>query len=380
MSVRALTLVAAGVLALAACGSSAKKATSGTTTPTSSAPPSTTSSAGSSTASPGGAIAAAHHDSVLGDLSTLDACSLVPQSGLTWTGVPSADRVTSYVSQGVSVTTCQVQVAIPSQGLTNVSVDFDNMAKTSALDHPPAGITVSRVGHLRVIHTPQQSAGCAEGVVTPSAVLINIQATPNNNSAKAAPLCRVADAVVADLAAVVANGHVRHLTWPTDSALRVDPCAALPSTAVAQLLPGVTQRSQSPAAHTCGFTSPGNSNVSVEITTSLFNYQQTVQLLQQDASYNGGTFTGNQVTVAGRPTVLGNQPGQTQTNCQALTTARIWPNGFGNDSPVPKGFTTALPAHIYETPTVAITDPGLPQSKLCQMAQTFATSVWAHLP
>jgi hypothetical protein len=112
----------------------------------------------------------------------------------------------------------------------------------------------------------------------------------------------------------------------------------------------------------------------------LFNYQQTVQLLQQDASFDGGTFTGSQVTVAGRPTVVGNQPGQPQTNCQAVTTAKVWPTGFGNNSPVPKGITSVLPARIYETPTVAITDPSVPQARLCQVAQTLATTVWAHLP
>jgi hypothetical protein len=345
----------AGLLMVAACGSSAKKGP-----------------VQSQGAAPTTARATSTKGGPLGDPKTIDACSLVNASAL-------KDKGAIQVSQGIVFNTCQVGIKPNGiSGLVNVEIDTDQEAGNYDLSKIAAQADVSSDGGLQLIvsrPTPG-SSGCNAAVITPDKAMVKITASANNDRASSANFCDLAGSVTHQVAATVNQHKVVHRTWPADSLGNVDMCAVLSKADLTSAVAGVvTNTYASPSQHSCTW---GDRQSSSSPHVAMATYLQT--------SKPSSALGGQMVNIAGRDTLVNSDKGGQglPASCSAKTAAKTWPDGFGNNASADaadgaKPITVSSTNQLVEEPEVSVY-ANQPEDQLCQTARTLAAKLWAHVP
>jgi hypothetical protein len=348
------SVAVAGLLTVAACGSSAKKG------------------AVQNPAAPTTVRTTSAKGGPLGDPKTIDACSLINASAL-------KDKGAVQVSQGIVFNTCQVGIKpIGISGLVNVEIDTDQKAGNFDLSKVAAQADVSSDGGLQLIvsrPTPGSSA-CNAAVITPDKAMVKITASANNDRASSANFCDLAGTVTHQVAAAVNQHKILHRTWPADSLGNTDMCTVLAQADLTSAVPGVvTDTFASPSQHSCTW---GDRQSSSSPHVALATYLQT--------SKPSTALGGQMVNIAGRDTLVNSDKGGQglPASCSAKTAAKTWPNGFGNTSSADatdgsKPITLSSSNQLIEEPEVSIF-ANQPEDQLCQAVQTLAAKLWAHVP
>jgi hypothetical protein len=331
-------LVAVVVLAVAACGSGSTGSSHSATGPATTGP--ATSPSASAPALDASALPARGR-TALGDLRTLDPCSLVDLRA--FTGVGDA----AY-GDPQSMDYCVVVVQAL-QGETEVHV-----GEVVAVDSPASG--VGDPPHI-VRGSPGRPTCPAEVDFTDGLGLVADAVAPGTPGATA-QTCAVAGAALAGVISAIGAQRVGHRTYPARSFGPVDPCTALTAAAVAKRLPALahTTAVSAPARHQCDFGTRAATTTYAALVLGAA-YQR----------FDGGP-TSTTMTVGSHKVVLiPTYPTGRPTEC----------TGYGPHIPYPSqsGSAAMEMAELH----VSLPD-GAPEAKACQDVAALAKTVFARLP
>ena len=322
--------------ALTACSSSA--GTTGGSSP---------SGSGAATGPAGTPVTAA----TLGDLSTLDPCSLAD---------PAAFGASAAATFGdpQSLDYCVLELS-SAAGPVEVHVgEVVTVAGTSAAANSPSPTaTMHEPGGLSLEQGRPGPTACQDELVLGGGLGVVASAVPSGGPATAAT-CTIADAAARAAAAVLAAGHVQHRTYPAHSFGPVDACAVLTRSvvkaAVSKLV--AAQPIPHPARHQCEFGANG--------TTSTY---AALILAAAYARFDGGPDS-TTLTVAGHKVVLvPEQPDARAGECVGYGPHIAFPSRSGQAAMEMAELQVALPA-------------GSTDAAACADVRALAQTVFARLP
>lgn len=325
-----LTLVA--VLLLGACGQS--RPIGGP----SAAPPPSRPSVSSSQAPPSGSSAA------LGDLASLDPCSLIAPDAVYRFGAAAQGRP-------VSLDYCVTTIETPSGA--HLEIATGELRKVDPANDL-AGRAIVPVGPWQLVQNPLQQGECTRDLVFTDGIAMNVRVDLFAGDTTL-DLCAIAETAVRAAASTILHGAVRHRDDPPASLGRLDPCQQLP-VAVLQQLPDLAGHSPvgAPGKHQCSWGSEDPSQARVRL---LYGAGDPPAVHDNTADLE---------TIVGRKTVLTRIGGG---GGPALCTVET--------SQLPYG---PAAANAVEVATVVVVLPSGDMNQSCADGRAVATAVWPALP
>jgi hypothetical protein len=326
------------VLTVAACGSGSTGSSDSATSPA------TTSHAASPSASAPALDASAlpaRGRTALGDLRTIDPCSLVDLAA--FAGIGDA----AY-GDPQSMDYCVVVVQAP-QGQTEV-----HLGEIVTVDSAKVGAG----GSPQVVKGAPGQPTCSDQVAFTDGLGLVADAVPPGTTGATQQTCAVADAALAGAITAIGAHKVSHRTYPARSFGPVDPCTVLTAAAVAKRLPALahTKAVSAPARHQCDFGAR----------TATTTYAALV-LGAAYQRFDGGPTSTTMTVGSHQVVIIPTFPTGRATEC----------TGYGPHIPYPSksGSAAMEMAELH----VSLPD-GAPEAKACQDVAALAKSVFALLP
>jgi hypothetical protein len=177
----------------------------------------------------------------LGDLRTIDPCTLVDPAALAGFGEVSP-------TDTVSLDYCLLHLQMPRGAL--VQVAFGQLDRVDP-NHPRPGQPVVRRSGLSIIQDAPLPDHCSREVVMADGLTLRVNA--DLLSGQSGPgLCGIAESAAQAVAGTVEQHRVGHRSFPPNSLAWADPCAAL-DPATVQSIPGLEEAGPNaePARHQC---------------------------------------------------------------------------------------------------------------------------------
>ncbi|MBB5958051.1 hypothetical protein FHS29_004659 [Saccharothrix tamanrassetensis] len=282
---------------------------------------------------------------LLGDLPSLDPCSLVEPAELARFGTPA-------LATPLSLDFCALTVTVPSGAKLEVSVGLlDQLAAEREITG-----RVEDYRGLRIAEETDDGSRCARRLVFPELVTMTV-AVDNFTSDKATPteMCGIADRAVRAVADRVLAKEVEHRTFPKNSLGKTDPCTSVTSATVGRV-PGLAgaRVKPYPAAHQCRWSKDGTANPPrVRVTYSV----------GVPTAADGGNATTEDI--AGRPSTVSKSGSASLVLCAAETAHIPFDGGEG----------------VRELAIVTVSLPnGSQVDQACAAARAVAADVWSRLP
>jgi hypothetical protein len=333
-------LAVVGCLAVLAGCSGSNSPSTGPTSPTS-----TTPTAAAGLQLPSGQVpqrAAA----ALGDLRTLDPCSLLPQAGPTPAGPAT-------FGDPQSMDYCVVIFQTPAG---DVELHLGELVDGQH-DAAPPRATQPLDGGAVVVQGAQGATSCQDRVdFADHLSLLSVALPPYGTDVVGT--CAIADVGLTGALVAIAGGKVAHRSYPARSFGLVDPCGALTRAAVARTLPALAKTPvvSHPAKHQCEFGTRGASTTYAALVLGAA-YQR----------FDGGP-TSTTITVAGHRVVLiPTQPTGRPTECTGYGPHIAFPSRSGQ------------PAMEMAELHVSLPD-GAAGAQACRDVRALAATVFARLP
>lgn len=324
----ALAALVAGALALAGCSS--PSGTTGGSTPSASPHAS------------GSAVTAV----TLGDLRTLDPCSLADPTSF------GASAAAAFGDpQSLDYCVLKIQAA---GGPVEVHV-----GEVVAQRNGPSAArgTVSLPGGLQLDQGAPGPVGCQDELELDGGLAVVAAAAPSDGPATTTT-CIVADTAARAAAAALVAGRAQHRTYPAHSFGPVDACTVLTSSVVTATLPELATAApiSHPAGHQCEYGASG----------SAATYAALI-LAAAYARFDGGPGS-TTLTVAGHQVVLvPEQPDGRTGECVGYGPHIAFPSRSGEAAMEMAELHVALP-------------DGASDATACSAVRALARSVFAHLP
>ncbi len=282
--------------------------------------------------------------SALGDLRTIDPCTLISPDDLA--GVGRARNAGT-----VSLDYCLLHVRPADDTLVQLAVGELHRVDAAKLTR---GRPVERRGPVRVVGEPPVPGHCSRRILFSDGVAMSVSVDLLTGD-PAAGLCAVAEAGVRGAVRVIARGAVGHRTFPADSLALIDPCTVL-DTGVVRRVPGLAEASpqRSPARHQCrwGRESPRSASVRVVHTAG-----------RPPQPLHGAAVTEH---IAGRRTVVSIVGGDPRV---PLCTAETGHVPFGEPG-----------SGQVEVAMIVVSLPEGDGIRACEYARGLAERVWPRLP
>lgn len=314
-------------------------------------------------AGPGSSGGAGNASAPLGDLTTLDPCSLVNTSSYQGRAIAFPDYFSS----------CYVFVTLASSGQTiDLTVYYSGTGDVHQIDQNQ--FTVTKQGALTVAVQPHPvSTGQCQGNVyytdTNEIGMTTSADSGTSSSPSASDLCQVVTTAAADVVAAINGKTFKHLSYPSGSMGRVDVCGLLAASSVKSVVGGLGTTNTYPGGHSCYWGNWNNtSQPNVFFGTALYTGPEktnTPGLTQQ-------TMDGRQTLVVPSGSTV-SSTGSVMT-CRADTAVHTWPSWPGVMTPTSTGSTKIIE---YATLEAAVSGT---QDQACQAAVRLATMAWSRLP
>jgi hypothetical protein len=289
----------------------------------------------------------------LGELRSLDPCSLVDPAG-----TAGFSR-----TQGSGFNRCAVA---PTTGKFLIRVDTDyQWAREASF----AGLSVSTKLNQKIGKRGDQVDGRCDNVITlpgDIAIWISARATGAIAPEDAAALCPAASLVTDAVSNALTGGLVRHRQLDRMSLATVDGCAMLTKDEITAVLPGAPlDPVASPAGLGCLWGKAGDT------AAPSLRYGTVVQPGPLSSTDQSGTSA--PVVIARRAGLLVRAPATpgSVASCAAVTQGYAWQIPTAGD----KGPNTL----VHEIPNLALYGPA-PLDQLCTQVQALAEKAWNRIP
>ncbi len=346
VALAASVAASAGLLVLTSCTAPShpsSPATSSRTT-TSPAPGGTAPSLAPSAPLPATARAA------LGNLRTLDPCSLVDLATLKASG-------SAALGDPQSLDYCVVKLTArsgPVELHVGETATTAQLASTSVDVPAPRSTERLETGQQVVAGSPGL-AGCQDDVAFTDGVALLVSAAPVDGPATTAT-CAAADAALRGALAIIAAARVAHRTYPKHSLGPVDACTALAPDVVQRFagLLGTSRSVTSPAGHQCAYGRLGATYVSLVLAAAY-------------ARFDGGPGSTTMTAAKHQVVLVAEQPDGRPGECIGYGPHIPFPSGSGQPAMEMAELHVALP-------TVATDE------QACTLVRTLAPAVFARLP
>ncbi|MGP4018067.1 hypothetical protein [Saccharopolyspora sp. 5N708] len=279
---------------------------------------------------------------MLGDLRTVDPCTLADPAGLQAFG-PTENAGT------VSLDYCLLHVRLGDGSLVQLAI-----GELINADPNPQGDPVVQRGPLRIVQNAPLPGHCTRQILFTDNIAMQISADLLTGD-PAAGLCSIAQSG-ADAAAEALEQHrVGHRTFAANSLALVDPCTLLDSAAVRQI-PGLeeAQPQSSPAGHQCRWGEQAADAPRVQFMHTAGDPPKVLHGAAVEES------------IAGRRTVLSVVGGDPQVPLCSAETGHI---PFGDPA-----------AGQVEVAQLVVAVPGMTGTDACEYARGLAGQAWPHLP
>ncbi|HEU5108358.1 MAG TPA: hypothetical protein VFT95_07350, partial [Micromonosporaceae bacterium] len=191
---------------------------------------------------------AAEAEELIGDLTTVDPCSLTDTRELSSFGTATIGVPDSLDECLVDIKTSTAPVVLYVGGLDRVTA-FPDLAGKKSTD---------RAGGLRVVEYDSDDSYCNHLLVFPDGITLSVNASVYEGSQPR--LCDAVRAAMDSAIEAVLLDKVDHRAYARNSLGRVDPCELMPEQALAAV-PGLgsVRPKQYPGQHNCAWTAADNS-------------------------------------------------------------------------------------------------------------------------
>lgn len=278
----------------------------------------------------------------LGDLRTVDPCTLADQAALQKLGQTENAGT-------VSLDYCLLHVTPNDGSLVQLAI-----GELADADPNQQGSPVVQRGSLRIVQDPPLPGHCTRQVLFADNIAIQVSADLLVGD-PAAGLCAIAQAG-ADAAVDALEQHrVGHRAFPANSLALVDPCTLLDSAAVQQI-PGLeeAQPQPSPAGHQCMWGAQEADSPRVQFLHTAGDPPKVLHGAAVEES------------IAGRRTVLSVVGGDPRVPLCSAETGHL---PFGDPA-----------AGQVEVVMLVVAVPGMTGTDACEYARGLAGQAWPHLP
>lgn len=325
---------------------------------------------GGAPGTPGSGSASGATGTSLGDLRTLDPCGLIRGQSYAREAATSTDTHQVLIDViPIDMATCKISVTASREagGIVDVSASIVVNADISKVD--PSKGTITSQGALKIIKvTPAESGpnNCERAVYLPDHTLIDITATPRNDSANGLNFCEFADIATADVVSTVEKHQERTIQIPDSSALGLNICSLLDTLSVSSTLNMSDVESLAgPGNHQCQWGNRSDKSSGAQIGIYLPTYRKDPSLGYE------------RITIDGRDSYIEKPPGE--RFCQVSTAVRTW-NPWPGVISQPQAF-SSQPKPTNQIIEYVDVDVFLPdQDQACQAAQQLAARAWSKLP
>jgi hypothetical protein len=271
-----------------------------------------------------------------GDAPSVDPCSIVDVAALGATaGTPD------------SLDSCPIMVKLSDGRQTLVSV-----GPLEARGQQSTRYVGTLFDGMSLYQEPEPSAGnCTDYIAFTDEYFLAIEAGPADGGEQ---VCPATDTVAKGVATRIANGAIRHRTFPSGSIGSLDPCGLVPGSVLSSAGMAATPPQEYPEHHECDWFAPASGNQTDGVS---LDFIVGTQPTASDPNTDTSTM------VAGRPTVLnsgGSTPG-------CFASAALRPFDAGGPG-------------IFEIAQVVVSMPSGTADQACQAAATIAAAVWPQLP
>jgi hypothetical protein len=283
----------------------------------------------------------------LGDLTTVEACSLTDTSVFSTFGSAALGVPDGFDS-------CTVEVTVGADQKVEVYLgDLDAVGQVADL---PSKKSVSLPGGLTVVDYISDPDYCEKLLIFPDGIALSVTAEAFDGAPPT--LCDTASAAVDKVVAVVRAGKVGHHSYPARSLSGLDPCELMPAGAIAAV-PGLGSAKPRayPAQHSCLWRAGDAST------------NPTVRVVFAPGTAPDATQPGvTQSAIGGRPTVLTPTPeAGANAYCGADTAGAAYQlSGYSGP--------------LVEVATVYVRMQSGQVDAACQAATALATALWPKLP
>jgi hypothetical protein len=305
------------------------------------------------------------NETALGNLSTLDPCSLVDTRDFDGT----VDAL-PYSFTGCLVLVNQEQAQLT----TDLTVEFADTWDLSKVDH--SKYSVRKQGAATVVAPTDRSStsACYDDVFFTDTNTVLVNAKPDSGNVGGgtaednATLCREADNASKSVVAAINNHSATHLTYNSLSMGSYDACFALNEQTVRETIGGPGTSHSYPGSHSC-FWGDWNSQDQPDVMfgTDLYTDPQTPGDVQGETAQ----------MITAHPTLIvpeGADSSGTLFTCHADTPEHTWPTWPGKMTPTDSGS-----SQIIEYASMRVTAKGS-QDTACQDATKLAALTWPQLP
>lgn len=281
---------------------------------------------------------------LLGELTTVDPCSLVDPAVFSQFGTPE-------VAPPDSLDECLVKIRTSAPEPVDLYVG--NLDRSDSYVDLPGKKSTEVPGGLRVVdYDVGTDLYCSQLLVFPDGITLSVNGSVYTGEEPR--LCDMVRAGMAKVVDVVRGGDVEHRDFADNSLGRLDPCELTPSGLVASVLKLASIEARDyPAEHTCSWTTPDNS--------------ARVRVMFGAGAPPKPTQGATEETIAGRASVL--QPTPEAGNFS-----------FCNAQTPHIGFRADGQAGLVEIATVFVRMQKGQVDAACGAVTAIATAVWTKLP
>lgn len=279
---------------------------------------------------------------------TVDPCSVVDVNQL-------AVSLKGSLEPADALDDCPVSVTLPGGAMTDVRV---GPLETQEEETDPSLRTVETLPRSMTLYTatPSVPGFCDDYLTMSDGTALVITASASDPSSDA-NTCPAAEALARDAATQIAEGNIRHVTFPSGSVGAIDPCRLVPASALTAAGIANAASFEFPESHECWWSPPAPN------TSGDSMYLEFI-VGDEPGVVDGATDSSSQI--AGRTTIDSRiMVSSTSAWCDVSTGLNTYGDGTNN---------------LVEIAMVEMHTGDGNTTNACDLGNAVATAVWPQLP
>ncbi|HJP72963.1 MAG TPA: hypothetical protein VJ914_01770 [Pseudonocardiaceae bacterium] len=311
----------------------------------------------------------------LGDVATIDPCSVISLNTFKGQAAAANGNVTTPVAiVPYSFSGCEADILTTAS--QDIIVDISDAENFAARLVKPETVNTTTSGTWHVVAPKDTSdtTKCREWTYQDkNGFSFQITASPGDDSNATGPapdgptLCNLAHLTTTTIATAMQNGTFKHLDYGTGSLASVVGCSLLTPAQVGSVLGNTAPMHEDKASsgHECTWDTP-NSPTAVPYAY----FVPYVETSQPDTTNSKLDYVGNRASLL---TPIQQQSGDVLVGCSIQTPAKQWTKWPGT-------IVTPNPGTLYEYATITAYVTGSDPNQACDAAKQLAQTAWPKLP